>query len=300
MASYAQKGDAAAYSRDAIISNMLSEVGDALEGSLECCPALPTVLKLAHRDFAAQPGGPATGGERVAVRETAAHGLETVAAVSLRAGVAAFVERATIDWSDADAAATKEAEAAVVASGWTLGGEERVARQIVAFCGASAEARTEANAPTRPTRARGRGPPCAPNCWVAHHADGALGLYAIRDVRKGEPLTFAYAGANALLLLPTRLRRRSLAKLGFECACARCRGEVEDGFPSREALDLALDAARLAVADDGGLPRDLDAPRASATWFANHAYLRGSVPHARAVSAANFVWTRTTALQNGS
>ena len=68
---------------------MLSEVGDALEGSLECCPALPTVLKLAHRDFAAQPGGPATGGERVAVRETAAHGLETVAAVSLRAGVAA-------------------------------------------------------------------------------------------------------------------------------------------------------------------------------------------------------------------
>ncbi|KAH8061888.1 N,N-dimethylaniline monooxygenase [Aureococcus anophagefferens] len=146
MASYAQKGDAAAYSRDAIISNMLSEVGDALEGSLECCPALPTVLKLAHRDFAAQPGGPATGGERVAVRETAAHGLETVAAVSLRAGVAAFLERTSA--------------------------------------------------------------------------------------------------------------------LRFDLFAA-----------------LACDAL---------------------TWFANHAYLRGSVPHARAVSAANFVWTRTTALQNGS
>ena len=36
MASYAQKGDAAAYSRDAIISNMLSEVGRSRKGNLTC------------------------------------------------------------------------------------------------------------------------------------------------------------------------------------------------------------------------------------------------------------------------
>ena len=68
-------------------------------------------------------------------------------------------------------------------------------------------------------------------------------------------------------------------------------------------LGLALlDSAAAQLERTSALRFDLFAALAcdALTWFANHAYLRGSVPHARAVSAANFVWTRTTALRGGS
>ena len=87
MASYAQKGDAAAYSRDAIISNMLSEVGGALEGSLECCPALPTVLKLCHFLVRTRVPGPLPASARATSRNVCMVASATVETVRVRQGV---------------------------------------------------------------------------------------------------------------------------------------------------------------------------------------------------------------------
>lgn len=106
---------------------------------------------------------------------------------------------------------------------------------------------------------------CAPNCSVVAHGCGTLGLYALKPLKAGEVLTFAYQGNSSVLMLPAVLRRRSLATLGFRCACARCELGVDDEAPPEPTLALA--AARICVRGCGlPAPEDFDAEAAWACF----------------------------------
>ena len=143
---------------------LLEKLADALAATHEDCPALTEVLRVTQKAFAASPAPPAPlPSEAVVTRSTAHHGLETVTLKAVAAGGAIFGERALIDWSEVEGDAVAAATALLSSCDWQLGSEDRVARQICAFCTADPAARARANAgaganfkttprPTRTTR----------------------------------------------------------------------------------------------------------------------------------------------------
>lgn len=120
---------------------------------------------------------------------------------------------------------------------------------------------------------------CCPNAHIAWNAQmGRQTVYALRDIAKGEEITVAYIGGDALY---TRANRQALLqrKFGFLCACLLCELSGEalaasdarqsrifeitqtlQGFAAMRGVrnwpesTVTLVAERLRLMDEDGLP----------------------------------------------
>ncbi|KAK6931260.1 SET domain [Dillenia turbinata] len=82
---------------------------------------------------------------------------------------------------------------------------------------------------------------CVPNARRIHIGDHVI-IFASRDVKAGEEITFAYFN----VLSPLNKRRETLMNWGFSCACKRCK--FEDEIWSRQEpgeLEVALEKGLL-------------------------------------------------------